>query len=236
MADKTLYAFTIAGGRGERLRPITDSLPKPMVSINGRPLLSYQVNNFVKNGVTDVVFLCGYRGDKVQEYFGNGNSFGFRAHYSFEDKPLGRGGAVNKGFSLLPTNHSEPVIVANGDILTNQPLSSLLELHNAMNPMATVMLTPYPNSYGVVTSDQNYFVTSFSEKQPLPYWINAGIYIFAPEIRALLPLKGDHETTTFPELVKKKLFVSYKSHCFWRAVDNLKDVKEAEEAVTQGLL
>ena len=74
-----LYALTIAGGRGERLKPLTDTVPKPMVPLNGKPMLAYQVDRLLYNGVTDIVFLCGYLGEKIQEYFGDGSAFGFRA-------------------------------------------------------------------------------------------------------------------------------------------------------------
>ena len=94
---KRLYALSIAGGRGERLKPITDDLPKSMVPVDGRPLIERQAAWFVSQGVTDVVFLCGYLGEKIQDHFQDGARFGFRAHYSFEETPLGRGGAVRKG-------------------------------------------------------------------------------------------------------------------------------------------
>ena len=93
MSEK-FYALIIAGGRGERLRPLTDNLPKPMIPLNGRPILWYQVEWMRSYGVTDVIFLCGYLGDTVSEYFGDGSKFGINAHYSYEDSPLGRGDTV----------------------------------------------------------------------------------------------------------------------------------------------
>ena len=84
---KSFYALTIAGGRGERLRPLTDSVPKPMIQLNGRPMISYQVEWMRGQGVTDVIFLCGYMGEAVQDYFGDGSKFGVNAHYSLEETP-----------------------------------------------------------------------------------------------------------------------------------------------------
>ena len=98
------FALSIAGGRGERLRPLTDDRPKPMVEINGKPIISYQVDWMQSQGVTDVIFLCGYKGEMIQSYFGNGAKHGITAHYSFEDKPMGRGGALKQGLSLAPDN------------------------------------------------------------------------------------------------------------------------------------
>jgi len=93
MADR-FFALSIAGGRGVRLRPLTDNRPKPMVEVAGKPILSYQVDWMRSQGVTDVVFLCGYKGEMIREYFGDGSGHGIAAHYSFEESPLGRGGAM----------------------------------------------------------------------------------------------------------------------------------------------
>ena len=80
-----MYALILAGGQGERLRPLTDNLPKPMVPVAGRPILAHQVAWLKTAGVTDVVFLAGYRWQAIQDYFGDGQAFGIRAHYSLED-------------------------------------------------------------------------------------------------------------------------------------------------------
>ena len=236
MSKKTLYALSIAGGRGERLKPLTDSLPKPMVSVQGRPLISHQADIFVKNGVTDIIFLCGYMGRKIRDYFGDGDGFGFRAHYSFEDSPLGRGGAVRKGMELLPPDYAADIIVSNGDMLTAQPFKPILEKHNASGAVATLMLTPYPNTYGVVETDNNDMVASFTEKQPVPYWINGGLYVFSLGIKPLLPEIGDHETDTFPQLAEQRRLAAYKSAKTWMTVDNLKELGEAEKVIRSGIL
>ena len=97
-----MYALILAGGKGERLRPLTDTLPKPMVPVCGKPILLHQIEWLKAAGVTDVVFLAGYLWETIQDYFGDGKGFGIRAHYSVEDAPLGRGGAIRNGFPLVP--------------------------------------------------------------------------------------------------------------------------------------
>jgi len=230
-----MYALTIAGGRGERLRPLTDSVPKVMVPVNDRPLLSYQVQWMRAQGVSDVVFLCGYLGEKIVDYFGDGSGFGIRAHYSHEETPLGRGGAVRKGLSLVPED--EPyVLVANGDILTNQPFSSLVELHERRNALATMMLVPFQSPFGVVSVDGRGMVTEFVEKGNLPFWINAGVYVFSRQIEELLPEVGDHETTTFPALAAEGRLMALKSDALWMTVDGAKDLSECAAAIRDGTL
>jgi len=230
-----MYGLTIAGGRGERLRPLTDAVPKAMVPVNDRPLLSYQVQWMHAQGVTDVVFLCGYMGEKIVEYFGDGSEFGVRAHYSHEETPLGRGGAVRKGLSLVPAD--EPyVLVANGDNVTNERLSRLIEVHEEQNALATLMLVPFQSQVGVVSVDEQCMVREFVEKGDLPYWINAGVYVFSRRMEELLPEVGDHETTTFPALAAEGRLAALKSDALWLTVDGAKDLSECGRAIREGAL
>ncbi|MYC31379.1 MAG: nucleotidyltransferase family protein, partial [Chloroflexi bacterium] len=114
-----MYALILAGGKGERLRPLTDSMPKPLAPLNGRPILWYQVEWLKRIGVTNVIFLVGYRWEMVRQYFGDGTNFGIKAIYSVETSPLGRGGALRVGMANVPEDE-DTVIVLNGDIITSQ--------------------------------------------------------------------------------------------------------------------
>ncbi len=234
MSDR-FFALTIAGGRGERLRPLTDNRPKPMVEINGKPIIAYQVDWMREQGVTDVVFLCGYMGEMIQEYFGDGSKYGITAHYSFEDSPLGRGGALKQGLSQVPTD-AQNVLVANGDIITNQPLKPIADLHEASGAMCTMMLVPYLSQYGVVKIDDQDHVTEWVEKGPLPFWINAGVYLFDRKIESLLPDIGDHETTTFQDLTKQRKLSAYRSDKFWTSIESAKDLSDVTANVRDGSL
>jgi NDP-sugar pyrophosphorylase family protein len=93
-----VYALIVAGGEGQRLRPYTDDRPKPMVPINDKPILQYQIEWLCANGVTNVVLLCGYRAQQIMDYFKDGAGFGLHIEYSLEETPLGRGGAFKQGF------------------------------------------------------------------------------------------------------------------------------------------
>ena len=229
------FALSIAGGRGERLRPLTDSRPKPMVEINGKPIIGYQVDWMRTQGVTDVVFLCGYMGHMIQDYFGDGSEHGIKAHYSFEESPLGRGGAIKQGLSLVPAD-AKNVLVANGDIITNQPLAPIAELHERTGSMGTMMLVPYPSQYGVVESDDHDFVTRFIEKGSLPFWINAGVYLFDRQIEPLLPDVGDHETTTFQDLARQGRLAAYRSDMAWTSIESPKDLSDIAAQIREGRL
>lgn len=225
-----MWALTIAGGKGERLRPLTDDTCKPMVPIRGEPLLAHQVRWLVQHGVRDVVFLTGYHADDIRDYFGDGSAHGIRAHYSHEESPLGRGGSAKQGMATLPEDVDE-VIVVNGDVLTDQPLAPLIELRRARDATAALMLTPYVSEYGVVETAADGTVQEFREKARLPYWVNAGIYVMHRRILPLLPDIGDHETTTLPELATRHELVAMESEARWVSVDSPKDLRAAAELV-----
>ena len=231
-----MYALILAGGKGERLRPLTDTVPKPMIDLGGRPILWHQVRWLCAAGVTDVVFLVGHLADAVADYFGDGSRFGFRAHYSREDAPLGRGGALRRGLAFL-TETDEPVIAANGDVVTDASLSELITDYHTrrrQNPAhcATILTVPMTSPYGIVDTGANGLVKQFREKAALPYAINGGVYVLHPGIRDLLPEIGDHETTTFPALAAAGRMSAVSTDAFWRSVDSPKDLREAEERLS----
>ena len=229
-----MYALIIAGGEGERLRPLTDDRPKNMIPVASRPIAERQLEWLRENGVTDAVFLCGYKADVLEAHLGDGSSFGVRVQYSVETEPLGRGGALKKGFALVPEGE-ETIIACNGDILTDQTLAEMIASHEARGASASVMLTPLKSPYGVVSVDDDGRITSFREKPVLPYWINAGIYVLARSFFALLPDKGDHEIETFPGLASEGKLFGFKSDAYWRPVDSIKDISEAERELAAGL-
>lgn len=206
-----------------------------MVEINGKPIIGYQVDWMRAQGVTDVVFLCGYMGEMIQDYFGDGSKHGIKAHYSFEESPLGRGGAIKQGFALVPKDVKN-VLVTNGDVITNQPLAPIAELHAKTGAMGTMMLVPYPSQYGVVESDDQDIVTQFVEKGRLPFWINAGVYLFDRQIESLLPDIGDHETTTFQDLAKQGRLAAYHSEMAWTSIESPKDLSDITDQIREGRL
>ena len=225
-----MYALIIAGGEGERLRPLTSDRPKPMIEVAGKPILEYQVRWLARQGVSDAVLLCGYKAEVIHRHFGDGSRFGLRVHYSLEKEPLGRGGALKLGARLLPAGE-DAVIALNGDTLTDQPLAPLLRHHRRKGAIATVMLTRLRSPYGVTRLDSSGRITAFDEKPLLPHWINAGLYVVSREFLRRLPDRGDHETTTFPELAAEGKLYGYRSRAYWRTVDTFKDLTEAAAEV-----
>ena len=199
-----------------------------MVPLNGRPIVEYQVRWMQSQGVTDVVFLTGYLGEKVEEHFGDGSALGIRAHYSKEESPLGRGGAIRRGMAMLP-REERTVLVTNGDNVTDLDLNHLKDRHKTTGALASLMLTRYPSQFGVVEVGEGDLIEDFVEKGMLPIWINAGVYLFDRAIEPMLPEIGDHETSTFPELAKQRKLAALRSDAMWVTVDSPKELREASE-------
>jgi NDP-sugar pyrophosphorylase family protein len=227
-----MYALILVGGRGERLRPLTDDAPKPMVLVCGKPILEHIVSWLKAGGIEDIMFLAGYRWQLVEKHFGDGAGHGFRAHYSIEDSPLGRGGAIKQGMARLPMS-KEPVLVMNGDIITDVAINDLLSQHekdSRSNPghLATIMTTRFRSPYGIVDLNEAGMVTGFQEKPFLPFWINGGVYVFSRAMEGYLPEKGDHEDK-FHDLAAAEALAAYRFEGYWRSIDSFKDLREAED-------
>jgi NDP-sugar pyrophosphorylase family protein len=229
---RTMHALIIAGGEGQRLRPLTDDRPKGMVAIGGKPILQRQVEWLRDNGVTHAVLACGYRHDVIQEYFGDGSSFGLSIDYSIEATPLGRGGALKLAFRQVPPE-AEIVIATNGDNLNSQSLAPMLRQHKRTGAVATLLLTQLRSPYGIARQRGRH-ITGFVEKPLLPHWLNAGVYVLNREFLEACPDVGDHEDTLFPKLAAEGKLYAFRSKAFWRAIDTIKDLQEAERELLAG--
>ena len=144
-----MFAIILAGGKGERLRPLTGDRPKSMMLLLDKPILEYQIEWLRESGATDVVIACGYLHEAIEEYFGDGGPWGVRMRYSVEDQPLGRGGALKLAFRQVPAG--EPFVIAtNGDNVNTQPLAPLLRQHERTGAVATLLLAQLRSPYGIV--------------------------------------------------------------------------------------
>ncbi len=228
-----MYALVLAGGKGERLRPLTDSLPKPMAPVAGKPILERQLAWLKDGGVESVVFLAGYRWEAIRNHFGDGSRHGMRVSYSVESSPLGRGGAIKQGYPLaLPDD--DPIVVTNGDIITRQPLDEIIRFHRESSarcngPGVTLLAVPMVSPYGLVDMDDAGSVVGFREKVELPHWINGGVYVFDREVLSEFPDMGDHEVETFPRLAGEGRIAAFRTRAFWTSIDSFKDLREAED-------
>lgn len=178
------WAVIMAGGRGTRLAPLTDLLPKPMLRVAGRPILERIVLHLVGQGVRRIYLAINYLGHIIRDHFGDGSRFGARIEYLSEEQALGTGGAL----SLLPEPPTSPVLVMNGDLVTQADVGALLAFHEAGGQKATVAVRKYFHTvpFGCVELDGERLVR-LEEKPTLTRLVNAGIYVLAPELVTALP-------------------------------------------------
>ena len=179
-----MKAVIMAGGLGERLKPLTQIIPKPLLPVGNKSILEIQLMNLKSHGATDIFLALGYRHELFEAYFGDGSKWGVSIHYSVETKPLGTAGPL----TLLRSALKEPFLVMNGDILTNMDYNKLRQAHlknGAALTLVTKVIT-LPLQYGVIKHRENR-VYDIEEKPSLCSEINAGIYFMNPEVLDLMP-------------------------------------------------
>ncbi|WP_283138073.1 nucleotidyltransferase family protein [Rhizohabitans arisaemae] len=218
-------AVILAGGQATRLRPYTDDRPKAMVPVAGKAILDWQLEWLSVQGAEHVVVSCGYRADVLQEHL-HDHPYPLKIEVAVESEPLGRGGALRFAAGHLPYR-DELWLALNGDVLTRFPLGEMVDRHVSAGAMATIALAQYRTTWGIATLDDEDRIVGFVQSPRLPYWINGGIYVFDPGVTPLLPVKGDHEDTVFPQLAVDKKLAAHKIEGYWRGVDTVKDVNEA---------
>jgi len=205
-----MQALILAGGEGTRLRPLTSTVPKPVVPLVDRPFIAFMLDWLRGHGVDDVIMSCGFLAAGVRNVLGDGSAYGVRLRYVEEPQPLGTGGAVKFAESLL----DERFLMLNGDVLTDLDVSAQLALHEARNAQATLALMPVedPSAYGLVRTLDDGAVTGFVEK-PAPDQIDtrnisAGIYVVERSVLDLLEpdQPASIERDVFPRLVGGGLY------------------------------
>jgi dTDP-glucose pyrophosphorylase len=178
----------MAGGLGSRLGHLTKDCPKPMLSVGGKPILETIISNIHECGFRNFCLAVNYKAEMIKDYFGDGSKYGCSIEYLHENEPLGTAGAL----SLLPTQPASPILVINGDVLTQVDYNHLLSFHHENNSKATMCVREYVIQvpYGVVKVDGHRFV-GIQEKPSHKFFINAGIYILDTVALAMLSL-GEH--------------------------------------------
>ncbi|MGW3076252.1 nucleotidyltransferase family protein [Kitasatospora sp. NPDC001132] len=222
-------AVILAGGRGGRLAPYTDLCPKPMVEVNGAPLLRHQIDRFAAAGVETVVVSAGYRSQVITDYVRTAD-LPVRTTVVVEDLPLGRGGGLKLAARTLPAPR-EPWFAVYGDIWAEFPLTALAAHHVRSGALATVALVPPRLPHGTVVCDAAGRVAELAAPPPPTCTVNGGVYAFAPGVVPLLPDEGDHADTTLPHLVRLGQLAGYRTDGFWCAVNTPGDLRELRARV-----
>lgn len=203
-----IKVLILAGGKGNRLRPLTLNMPKPIVPIANIPFLFYQIELVKKAGLTEIILSLSYQPRKIRDIFGDGSRFGITIRYTIEEVPLGTAGAVKMAENMI----DDTAVVFNGDILTDLDLRMVIEEHRRRKAAATIVLKQVvnPSAYGLVETDAEGRVRRFIEKpkedEVTCDTINAGTYVLEPELLKYIPANEEHsfERTFFPTILQQQ--------------------------------
>jgi NDP-sugar pyrophosphorylase family protein len=224
-----MEAIVLAGGKAERMGDATGGRPKSLVEVGGKPLLAWQVGRLRNVGVERVIVSCAAgQEDEFEPALGG---LGVEIAYAGEPERLGRGGGIR--FAAGSRHEDGDVLALNGDELVDVDFAGLLERHRSTGAAATVTVAQPPSQFGQVDLTDDDVVTGFREVSQVPYWVNCGIYVLSPEALARFPEKGDHETTTFPELAAEGKLRAFRHTGLWLTVNTPKELRRADEHVTQ---
>jgi mannose-1-phosphate guanylyltransferase/phosphomannomutase len=215
-----MKAVIMAGGKGTRLKPLTNDIPKPLVKIIDRPVMEHILELLKTHGITDIAVTLGHMSQSIIDYFGNGENFGVSLTYFIEDSPLGTAGSVKATQNFV----SEDFLVISGDAFTNIDLTNAIRYHFAKDSIFTLIAQPHqrPEGLGVLEVDYDNKVIDFVEKpqQIKPSLINTGIYIINKGILELIP-EGfyDFGRQLLPSLTGK--LYAYITYDYWSDIGTL---------------
>ena len=217
-----MKAIILAGGRGKRLKPVTDYVPKPLVPIKNIPIIEWQIRYLKKFGIREVIICTGYKADMIESYLSM-KKLGMKIKFSIEKTPLGTGGAIKKAGKWI---NDKSFFVINGDTITNIDLDKLASKKNSI---AAIELR---TKYGILETESDKIINFKEKKEISDTWMNAGIYHLQKDVLKKLPIKGDIEKTVFPDYAKKGLLNTIKfKNVEWFSVDSFKDMEECSERV-----
>ncbi|HEY9087656.1 MAG TPA: nucleotidyltransferase family protein [Anaerolineaceae bacterium] len=227
-----MSAVVMAGGEGTRLRPLTDSLPKPMLPVGDRPLLEIIIQRLRAAGIQNVNVTTHYKSEKIADYFGDGQKYGVDIRYINEETPLGTAG----GLSLIETP-KEPLLVINGDILTRVDFRAMLSFHRQHDAALTIGVRAYNFQvpYGVIECDGP-DVRGVREKPVYSFFVNAGVYLLEPEAHQMIPAGQHFDMTDLMAvlLAQGKRVVSFPIVEYWQDIGQHTDYEQVQRDVQDG--
>lgn len=222
----------MAGGFGKRMEEITDTCPKPMVELGGKPMLEHIIERAKQEGFRNFIISVYYLADQIKEYFGNGTKWNVHINYIQEENPLGTAGAL----SLINIDLQFPFIVTNGDVISDIKYGELIDFHNLHMPEATMAVRKHElvNPYGVVNTD-GINITGLEEKPKYISYVNAGIYALQPGILNYLEKAAYCDMPTLFDNLKSNLkkTIVYPIHEIWFDVGNKTDIKTANSFINK---
>jgi NDP-sugar pyrophosphorylase family protein len=224
-----LEAIILAGGKAERLGDAAEGKPKALVPVAGRPLAAYQIALLARSGVDRVIVSCA--AGCGQQFAVELEGLGSEIVTVEEPEPLGRGGGLR--YAAAARNETGDCFALNGDELVDLDPGALLARHREAGTAATITVVQVRSPFGVVELRDDGLVAGFQEAPLLPEWVSCGIYVMGDEAIERLPERGDHETTTFPQLAAEGRLAAFRHRGIWLTVNTPKDLRRAQEHVAE---
>ena len=222
-----MEAIILCGGKAERLGDAAGGQPKSLVDVAGRPLLAYQVARLARVGVDRVLVSCA--AGQGELFVRSLSGLGPEIVPAEEPERLGRGGGIK--FAARLRRESGDVYALNGDELVDVDFAALLARHHEAGGLATITVAQPKSQFGLVDVDDGDVVRGFHEAARVPYWVNCGNYVLTDDAIGRFPDKGDHESTTFPELATEGRLHAYRHDGLWLTVNTPKELRVACEHV-----
>lgn len=224
-------AVIMAGGRGERLRPLTDSIPKPLLKVGDKPIIEYNIDRLVQYGVKNINISIRYLGEQLVKHFKDGSDKNVSISYVSEDEPLGTIGALR----MVENYSKDTILLMNSDLLTNIDFEDMFETFKQKNADIMIAATGYEVDipYAVMEVDEENTVKGLSEKPKYTYYSNAGIYLIKKELLSLIPSEGPYDT---PQLIEKAIemgrkVVSFPIRGYWLDIGKMNDFEKANRDI-----
>lgn len=219
----------MAGGLGERLRPLTETTPKPLLKVGDKPILETIIGHLIKQKFDNFTLCVNYKAGMIMDYFGDGSRLGTNISYVAENKRLGTAGAL----SLIEEQLDEPIIVMNGDILTGLDFIAMLKNHITSQAVATVGVKQHEIQvpYGVVESEGE-IISRLTEKPKHKFHINSGIYVINPELLQLVPKDTffDMPTLIQQAMTNKDKVIKHNVNGYWLDIGSPEDYLKANNS------
>jgi len=223
-------AVIIAGGKGTRLGEMVSDIPKPMVMLNGRPILERIILWLKKNGVKHIIIGVAYKKEVIMKHFGDGSDFGINITYTEHDPEGGTEDAFKTAIEKSKIN-CENFYAMNGDQITDLQLEGFTNSHIEANAIASIITIQLRTNFGIVETDNQGYITEFQEKKLVPgVKMNCGIYIFNKKIKKYLK-GGNIEQNAFKKILAEKKLKSFYYDGMWTSVNDQKELKAAEETL-----
>lgn len=226
-----LSAVIMAGGKGERLLPLTLDTPKPLLKVGDKPIIEYNIDRLIKFGVKEIFISVRYLGEQIEEYFGDGSAKGCSIKYLYEDKPLGTIGVLGQKVEFSNTE----ILVMNSDLLTDIDFEHFYNSFILEQADMAVASTPFDVNvpYAVLEFSAGKQIKDFKEKPKYTYYSSAGIYLIKRELLLNIPAETKYDTTDFmTELLNNGLkVIAEPIHGYWLDIGRIEDFIKAQEDI-----